>query len=102
MAPSDLAPLTASRPLTINEISKRAENFAFSPAIPLHSWLRTAGALYQQVRTHVQYLMSNVQYHTSYIVYLILYTLYLLYPITNIRYRPLLIVSSSYVGENLP
>ncbi|KAI0890992.1 hypothetical protein F4806DRAFT_339129 [Annulohypoxylon nitens] len=54
MAPSDLAPLTASRPLTINEISKRAENFAFSPAIPLHSWLRTAGALYQQGRIYLE------------------------------------------------
>ncbi|KAI1207914.1 uncharacterized protein F4807DRAFT_433716 [Annulohypoxylon truncatum] len=54
MAPSDLAPLNATRPLNINEISKRAEAFSFNPDIPLTSWLRTANTLNQEGRIYLQ------------------------------------------------
>ncbi|KAI1453648.1 hypothetical protein F4805DRAFT_442632 [Annulohypoxylon moriforme] len=54
MAPSDLAPLTATRPLSIKEISDRGEKFSFNPAIPLTAWLRTANTLSQEGRIYLQ------------------------------------------------
>ncbi|KAI0887038.1 uncharacterized protein GGS22DRAFT_120756 [Annulohypoxylon maeteangense] len=54
MAPSDLTPLTSSRPLTIKEISDRGERFSFNPAIPLTAWLRTGNTLSQEGRIYLQ------------------------------------------------
>ncbi|KAI2466959.1 hypothetical protein F4781DRAFT_333161 [Annulohypoxylon bovei var. microspora] len=54
MAPSDLTPSTASRPLTTKEISDKAEKFQFNPNIPLKAWLRTANTLNQEGKIYLQ------------------------------------------------
>jgi hypothetical protein len=41
---------TAWRPLSVAEISKRAEEFEYNPLISLKYWLRTADALQKEVR----------------------------------------------------
>jgi hypothetical protein len=40
---------SAERPMSVGEITKRAEEFNFDPDIPLRLWLRTAQALLREV-----------------------------------------------------
>jgi len=40
-----------SKPMSVEEISKKAEDFQFNPAIALKFWLRTADTLYREVRS---------------------------------------------------
>ena len=38
-----------SRPLNVEQIVKKAQNFDYNPLIPLKYWLRTAGTLLKEV-----------------------------------------------------
>ena len=40
---------TPSRPLNVEQIVKKAQNFDYNPLIPLRYWLRTAGTLLKEV-----------------------------------------------------
>lgn len=44
-----------SRPQTVQELVKQAENFTFNSNIPLKHWTRAAETLYQEVRCPVLY-----------------------------------------------
>ena len=37
------------KPMSIPEITKRAEEFEYNPFVPLRSWLRTADTLLKEV-----------------------------------------------------
>ena len=39
----------SSRPLNVEQIVKKAQNFDYNPLIPLKYWLRTAGTLLKEV-----------------------------------------------------
>lgn len=43
-----------SRPLNVEQIVKKAQNFDYNPLIPLKYWLRTAGTLLKEVHTIAQ------------------------------------------------
>lgn len=38
-----------SRPMSVEQIVKEAQNFDYNPFIPLRYWLRTAGSLLKEV-----------------------------------------------------
>lgn len=38
-----------SRPMSVEQIVKEAQNFDYNPLIPLRYWLRTAGSLLKEV-----------------------------------------------------
>jgi STAM-binding protein len=40
----------ASKPMSVKEITAKAEDFAFDPSIQLKYWLRTADTLLREVR----------------------------------------------------
>lgn len=43
-----------SRPLNVEQIVKKAENFDYNPLIPLKYWLRSAGTLLKEVPVTAQ------------------------------------------------
>lgn len=53
-----------SRPMSVEQIVKEAQNFDYNPLIPLRYWLRTAGSLLKEVRTGANQL-SQSQWLTS-------------------------------------
>ena len=54
MAPHSGEEAAASRPLSVEQIVKKAQNFDYNPLIPLKYWLRTAGTLLKEVRSVTQ------------------------------------------------
>lgn len=50
MAPRATEETGPSRPLNVEQIVKKAQNFDYNPLIPLKYWLRTAGTLLKEVR----------------------------------------------------
>ena len=40
---------SAEKPMSITEITKRAEEFEYNPFVPLRYWLRTADTLLKEV-----------------------------------------------------
>lgn len=59
MAPHSGEGAAASRPLSVEQIVNKAQNFDYNPLIPLKYWLRTAGTLLKEVRS-VTCLVSTV------------------------------------------
>lgn len=49
MAPRTAEETGPSRPLNVEQIVKKAQNFDYNPLIPLKYWLRTAGTLLKEV-----------------------------------------------------
>jgi len=49
MAPHISEQVATSRPKSVEEIVKEAQNFDYNPLIPLKYWLRTAGTLLKEV-----------------------------------------------------
>lgn len=49
MAPHTTEETGPSRPLNVEQIVKKAQNFDYNPLIPLKYWLRTAGTLLKEV-----------------------------------------------------
>lgn len=49
MAPRSTEETGRSRPLNVEQIVKKAQNFDYNPLIPLKYWLRTAGTLLKEV-----------------------------------------------------
>ena len=49
MAPRTTEETGPSRPLNVEQIVKKAQNFDYNPLIPLKYWLRTAGTLLKEV-----------------------------------------------------
>ncbi len=41
---------SADKPMSIAEITRRAEDFEYNPFVPLRYWLRTADTLLKEVR----------------------------------------------------
>ena len=54
MAPRSGEEAAASRPLSVEQIVNKAQNFDYNPLIPLKYWLRTAGTLLKEVRLVTQ------------------------------------------------
>ena len=54
MAPHSGEEAGASRPLSVEQIVNKAQNFDYNPLIPLKYWLRTAGTLLKEVRSVTQ------------------------------------------------
>lgn len=42
--------MSAEKPLSIAELTRRAEDFEYTPFVPLRYWLRTADTLLKEVR----------------------------------------------------
>ena len=55
MAPHSAEEAAASRPLSVEQIVNKAQNFDYNPLIPLKYWLRTAGTLLKEVRSVTQH-----------------------------------------------
>ena len=53
MAPRTTEETGPSRPLNVEQIVKKAQNFDYNPLIPLKYWLRTAGTLLKEVNAIV-------------------------------------------------
>ena len=49
MAPRTTEDTGPSRPLNVEQIVQKAQNFDYNPLIPLKYWLRTAGTLLKEV-----------------------------------------------------
>ncbi len=49
MAPHKVDDATLSRPVNVEQIVEKAQNFEFNPLIPLKHWLRTANTLVKEV-----------------------------------------------------
>ena len=49
MAPRTTEETGPSKPLNVEQIVKKAQNFDYNPLIPLKYWLRTAGTLLKEV-----------------------------------------------------
>ena len=49
MAPRTNEGTAPSRPLNVEQIVNKAQNFDYNPLIPLKYWLRTAGTLLKEV-----------------------------------------------------
>ena len=54
MAPHTGEVAGASRPLSVEQIVNKAQNFDYNPLIPLKYWLRTAGTLLKEVQSVTQ------------------------------------------------
>jgi len=39
-----------SKPVNVEEIARRAQEYDYNPLVPLRYWLRTAGSLLKEVR----------------------------------------------------
>lgn len=50
MAPHISEQVATSRPKSVEDIVKEAQNYDYNPLIPLKYWLRTAGTLLKEVR----------------------------------------------------
>ena len=50
-----------SRPMNVEQIVKKAENYEYNPLIALKYWLRTASTLLKEVRVagHVSHVRSD-------------------------------------------
>ncbi len=49
MAPHSGEEAATPRPLSVEQIVNKAQNFDYNPLIPLKYWLRTAGTLLKEV-----------------------------------------------------
>lgn len=49
MAPHRIDDSALSRPMNVEQVVKKAQNFEYNPLIPLKYWLRTAGTLLKEV-----------------------------------------------------
>lgn len=54
MGPHNGEEAGASRPLSVEQIVNKAQNFDYNPLIPLKYWLRTAGTLLKEVQSVTQ------------------------------------------------
>lgn len=54
MAPRTAEETGPARPLNVEQIVKKAQNFDYNPLIPLKYWLRTAGTLLKEVHVNAQ------------------------------------------------
>ncbi|KAF6235670.1 hypothetical protein HO173_006353 [Letharia columbiana] len=52
MAPRTIEETGPSRPLNVEQIVKKAQNFDYNPLIPLKYWLRTAGTLLKEAEIY--------------------------------------------------
>ena len=50
MAPHTGEEAGTSRPMSVEQIVNKAQNFDYNPLIPLKYWLRTAGTLLKEVQ----------------------------------------------------
>ena len=46
---SDVEKAVASRPMNVEQVVLKAQNYDYNPLIPLKYWLRTAGTLLKEV-----------------------------------------------------
>jgi len=49
MAPHSIDDTPLSRPMNVEQVVKKAQNFEYNPLIPLKYWLRTASTLLKEV-----------------------------------------------------
>lgn len=49
MVPHSIDDAPLSRPMNVEQVVKKAQNFEYNPLIPLKYWLRTAGTLLKEV-----------------------------------------------------
>lgn len=60
MAPHSIDDTALSRPMNVEQVVKKAQNFEYNPLIPLKYWLRTAGTLLKEVMEHTSH-----EYHVN-------------------------------------
>ena len=54
MPPHTIDEMASSRPMSVEQIVKKAQSYDYNPLIALRYWLRTAGTLLKEVRSQLQ------------------------------------------------